>query len=108
MSGEAVGRLKRRARSFLRASDLVDDPDLKAFFAEQATQLYLKAVLLELFGEEARTHSIRELLGLLARRLRDTSYTGEAERVMEFASAERLTLLEADEAYFTARYGLGV
>ena len=107
MSGEAVGRLKRRARSFLKAAGLVDDPDLKAFFAEQAMQLHLKAVLLELFGEEARTHSVRELLGLLARRLRDTGYTGEAMRVMEFAAAERLALLEADEAYITARYGLG-
>ncbi|MCE4610435.1 MAG: HEPN domain-containing protein [Desulfurococcales archaeon] len=107
MSGEAVGRLKRRARSFLKAAGLVDDPDLKAFFAEQAMQLHLKAVLLELFGEEARTHSVRELLGLLARRLRDAGYTGEAMRVMEFAAAERLALLEADEAYITARYGLG-
>ncbi len=44
-------RLKRRARSFLEAAGLVDDPDLKAFFAEQAMQLHLKAVLLELFGE---------------------------------------------------------
>ncbi len=100
-------RLKRRARSFLKAAGLIDDPDLKAFFAEQAMQLHLKAVLLELFGEEARTHSVRELLGLLARRLRDAGYTGEAMRVMEFAAAERLALLEADEAYITARYGLG-
>ena len=102
-----MGRLKRRARSFLKAAGLIDDPDLKAFFAEQAMQLHLKAVLLELFGEEARTHSVRELLGLLARRLRDAGYTGEAKRVMEFAAAERLALLEADEAYITARYGLG-
>ena len=70
-------------------------------------RLYLKAVLLELFGEEARAHSVRELLGLLARRLREAGYTGEAALVMEFAAAEKLALLEADEAYITARYGLG-
>ncbi len=107
MSGEVVGRLKRRAKSFLRAARLVDDPDLKAFFAEQAMQLYLKALLLELFGEEVRIHSVRELLGLLVRRLRDAGYTSEAEKVMEFVAAERLALLEADEAYITARYGAG-
>ncbi len=107
MSGEAVARLKRRARAFLEAAGQAGDSDLKAFLSEQAMQLYAKAVLLELFGEETRTHSIRELLGLLARRLREAGYEEEALRVMEYVARERLTLLEAEEAYITARYGLG-
>ncbi len=107
MSGEAVERLKRRARAFLEAARLTGDSDLKAFFAEQAMQLYSKAVLLELFGEETRIHAIREILGLLARRLAAAGYREEAARLMEYVARERLLLLQAEEAYITARYGIG-
>lgn len=66
MSGEYVVKLKRRALGFLKAVDQVDDADLAAFFVEQAMQLYIKAVLYELFGERFRGHGLRELLGFLA------------------------------------------
>ena len=58
MSGEYVARLKRRALSFLRAVDHVDDADLAAFFTEQAMQLYIKAVLYELFGERSEERRV--------------------------------------------------
>jgi HEPN domain-containing protein len=35
------------------------------FMAEQATQLYIKAIILETGGEYPRTHSIRELIVML-------------------------------------------
>lgn len=36
--------------------------DLSSFLSEQASQLYLKSVLLELVGDSPRTHSLRILL----------------------------------------------
>jgi hypothetical protein len=33
LSGEYVGKLKRRARAFLREASSVEDPDLDVFFA---------------------------------------------------------------------------
>ena len=108
LSGEAVARLKRRALAFLEAAGASRDSDVRAFLAEQAMQLYVKAVLLELFGEEARTHSVRELLGLLARLLERAGYAGEALEVRELAARERALLIEAEEACVSARYGLGV
>jgi HEPN domain-containing protein len=33
--------------------------------AEQATQLYIKAIILETGGEHPRTHSIRELIAMI-------------------------------------------
>jgi len=61
LSGEYVARLKRRALGFLRAADGTDDADLAAFFAEQAMQLYIKAVFYEIFGERVRGHELRTL-----------------------------------------------
>jgi HEPN domain-containing protein len=37
-----VAVLKRRALAFLEEARRVEDPDLKAFFAEQSMQLYLR------------------------------------------------------------------
>ena len=74
MSGEYVLKLKRRALSFLKEAEEVENPDLAAFFAEQSMQLYLKSVLYELFGEKVRGHSLRGLLGLLAKLLNKHGY----------------------------------
>jgi HEPN domain-containing protein len=55
MSGDKVQLLKRRAQRFLY--DAKNDYkegfyDLSAFHVEQALQLYIKAVIFELFGKE--------------------------------------------------------
>ena len=74
MSGEYVAKLKRSALSFLKETEDAVDPDPAAFFAEQSMQLYLKAVLYELFGEVVRGHRLRALLGLLSRGLERNGY----------------------------------
>ena len=78
LSGEYVARLKRRALSFLKEAEEAADADLAVFFAEQAMQLYLKAVFYELFGERVRGHSLRELLGILSRSLERHGYVEPA------------------------------
>ena len=72
MSGELAEKLRRRASVFLReAEKLLEEGeyDIACFNAEQSLQLYVKSVLLKLFGEAPRIHGVRELLGYLARRL---------------------------------------
>jgi len=105
LSGEYVARLKRRALSFLRAVDHVDDADLAAFFTEQAMQLYIKAVLYELFGERFRGHGIRELLGFLAQYLKKSGYEELSERIRKFVDEYRAELALAEDAYIGGRYG---
>ncbi len=105
MSGSYAEVLWRRARAFLEAAGLVEDPDLAAFLAEQAMQLAVKAAIYELFGERVRGHGIRELLSILARRLEEAGYRREADTVREFVAEHRGLLVEAEEAYILARYG---
>jgi len=105
LSGEHVGRLKRRARSFLIEAERVDDPDLSLFFAEQAIQLYVKAVYFELFGGRIRGHRIREMLGLLAKSLEAEGFKVHASRVLEFIAQHRDNLIILEEAYSMSRYG---
>ena len=105
MSGEYVTKLKRRALSFLNEAEDAVDPDLAAFFAEQSMQLYLKAVLYELFGEVVRGHRLRALLGLLSRGLERNSYTELADKVRGFVDEHRGELILAEEAYIGGRYG---
>jgi len=105
LSGELVARLKSRAKSFLEEAEEASNPDLAVFFVEQAMQLYAKAVLYELFAEQYKGHGLRELLGLLAMRLREAGYGGLAERISSFVGEERAALIEAEEAYILSRYG---
>jgi len=105
LSGEYVAKLKRRAVSFLKEAEEAVDPDLAAFFAEQSMQLYLKAVLYELFGEVVRGHRLRALLGLLSRGLERNSYSELAVKVRGFVDQHRRELILAEEAYIGGRYG---
>ncbi len=43
--------------------------DIACFFAEQALQLRLEALLLRILGHVLRGHGVRELLGLLVKAL---------------------------------------
>lgn len=109
MSWERVELLKERSRLFLDlARELLDRGlyDLAAFAAEQAAQLRIKASLLRLTGEYPRIHYVRELLGVLAYRLEEAGYLSAAKSIREFVGDRRGDLIELEEAYIGARYGL--
>ena len=78
--------------------------DLAAFHSEQAVQLYLKAMILRLSGEERRGHEIRELLAELAFSLELEGFNEQAEKLKELARRYRRGLKELEEAYYEARY----
>ena len=110
MSGVLVEKLRRRAMVFLReARRLAEEGeyDLSVFNAGQAAQLYTKAIIARLLGEAPpRVHGVRELLGYLARGLRDAGYREEAELIAEFVRRHRDTLSMLEDAYTDARYGV--
>jgi len=72
--------------------------DIAAFMSEQASQLYIKSVVLELTGETLRSHSLRQLL----RSLRDLVPQGE--RIEEFIRQHRGLLVRLEDAYIVSRY----
>lgn len=100
---EEVELLKRRSiRMLTHARECIKsgDYDLAAFLAEQATQLYLKSVILELTGEVPRTHSIRQLLHMLRTVLGEE----RARYIDEFVRTNRKLLSGLEEAYLASRY----
>jgi HEPN domain-containing protein len=74
--------------------------DTAAFLAEQAAQLFIKHKILELTGEMPRTHTIRQLIAVLA------ECTGGRwrEELTEFAKRSRSLLIRLEEAYISSRY----
>lgn len=109
MSGKRVNILKNRAKAFLDlARELIErgQLDLASFSAEQASQLRVKATLLRLLGEIPRIHSIRELLGLLAKKLEEMGYSSEADAVSSFVRENRGVIINIESAYTESRYGL--
>jgi len=92
---DIVDLLKKRAMEFLEAAEerlKAESYDLACFFAEQAAQLHLKAVILELSGEVPRTPSIRQLLTIISKVLNVN---------FEF---DRKSLIFLEYAYIKARY----
>jgi len=70
-----------------------EDYNLTCFLAEQSIQLYLKAYILEITGENLpRTHSLRKLLSLIQ------NLTGKK------FNYDRNALLMLENAYYIARY----
>ncbi|MEM0267109.1 MAG: HEPN domain-containing protein [Thermofilaceae archaeon] len=102
MSIEEVEILRRRALTFLNhAREAVErgEFDFACFSSEQAAQLFVKSVMLELVGETPRSHRVRELLHLLSR------LAPEAEEpVTEFVRRNREALRALDDAYIASRY----
>lgn len=95
-----VDVLRKRSLMFLEGSKHALNSgfyDLACFLAEQALQLYLKSLLLELVGDYPRTHSIRQLLGELNRVLK-------LHELEEFVNASRARLLALEDAYLMSRY----
>jgi HEPN domain-containing protein len=66
-------------------------------------QLYIKAVIFELFGKEYRGHGIRELLGL-SKLLRENEYENLSRKVSEIIAEFREQLIHIEDAYITSRY----
>lgn len=92
---DVAERLRKRAMGFMDAAKErleAGDYDLTCFMVEQAVQLYLKSLILELSGETPRTHSIRQLLSILSKLL-DVQF--------EF---DRRSLVFLEDAYIKARY----
>ncbi|BDC18587.1 HEPN domain-containing protein [Acidianus sp. HS-5] len=107
MSGNRVQRLKRRALRFL--TDAKNDfnggyYDTAVFHVEQALQLYIKAIIFELFGKEYEGHGIRELLGYLSKLLKENGYEEPSRNVNEITRELREKLISIENAYIDSRY----
>lgn len=72
--------------------------DIAAFLADQAVQLYLKSMILELSGEMPRTHSIRQLFNALRVVL------GKPGDIDQFVGRSRSLLIRLEDAYINSRY----
>ena len=109
MSGERVNVIKDRAHAFLNlARELISRRlDLSSFNVHQACQLRIEASLLRLTGEMPRTHRIRELLGMLARRLEGLGFKEDALRIVDFVRERNGVLVDVESAYTESRYGVG-
>ncbi len=92
--------LRKRALEFLEEARIALERgsyDLACFLSEQALQLYLKHVLLVIVGDYPRTHSVRRLLGEIARVL-------GSKELEDFIKANRARLIALEDAYIMARY----
>ncbi len=97
-SAERVRLLRRRALRFLEdARRALQD----GFYAEQAAQLYAKALLLELAGYVPTTHDVRDILGLIGETLPEDL----KQRLHAFSREHRHELAELTDIYTNARYG---
>lgn len=68
MHKDEVDLLLRRSREFLDTANErfnKESWDLACFMAEQAAQLFLKAIILGKGGEHPRTYSLRELFAMI-------------------------------------------
>jgi HEPN domain-containing protein len=107
VSGNRVQRLKRRALRFL--TDAKNDYnegyyDTSTFHVEQALQLYIKALIFELFGKDYEGHGIRELLGYLSKLLKENGYEDLSRKVNELVREYREQLISIEDAYIDSRY----
>jgi len=109
LSGEIVEIIKRRAEAFLSLGrELMERGmlDLASFNIHQACQLRIKATTLRLFGEIPKIHGIRELLGILAKKLEEIGWPSESSSVVNFVRQHRDSLTDLESAYTGSRCGL--
>ncbi len=71
--------------------------DLAMFCLEQASQIYIKAKLLELIGEFPRTHDLVELL-------KELSVVYKTKEIEKFVDENISSLTKLVDAYITSRY----
>ncbi|MGB9659693.1 MAG: HEPN domain-containing protein [Nitrososphaerales archaeon] len=101
MSYREVDLLRNRSLRMLssaRRSLLDRDYDIAAFMADQAIQLYLKSVILELTGEVPRVHAVRQLMYALKELL------GKSNLFDDFVKENRSLLIRLEESYISSRY----
>lgn len=101
--------LRRRAlRALSWAEKALEegDYDTAAREAEYAAQLYLKSITYRVLGEEVRSHSIRELLGVLTSALLEEGFSEEASVLADYSRRKRRELAELSEAHTRATCGL--
>ncbi len=99
---ERVNLLLERSNRFLEQSiECLNKGyyDLAIFHADQALQLFLKAVLLKITGFYPEVHKIRELLGILYNITR-------REEIEDVVKKYRDVLVKIENAYTESRYGL--
>lgn len=77
----------------------------KVFLAEQAAQLYIKAVYYELIEDKLKGHEIRDLVGQLALELEKNGFSEEAKKLRDFVARNRDVLFFLEESYINSRYG---
>jgi len=97
-----VELLKKRSRIMLADSEeelSKGHYDLAAFLAEQAVQLYLKALILGATGTMPRTHTIRDLVGALR-----VIYPQKINEIDNFVKQNRSLFIRLEEAYVSSRY----
>jgi HEPN domain-containing protein len=97
-SKEEVEILKNRAKSFLEISKICHKKhkfDLPVSNCEQATQLFLKAFLLEKQGWYPKTHSIFELMKLASK---------FKPKLKNLVKNETLAISLFEDSYITSRY----
>ncbi len=98
--------LRERASKFLQYSiEALErgEYDLSCFFAEQAVQLRLKSLILRIYGSLPRTHSMREILGILSDALDKLGYP-KVEEIRRFVRENRSSLRLLEDAYTGGRY----
>jgi len=101
MHYEEVETLLRRSEDYLELANEAferEKYDTAVFLAEQALQLYLKAVIIKYSDVRLRTHSIRELLKGVGDAL------GAEDEIAGFIRQNRGPLRELEDAYIKARY----
>lgn len=101
MSYREVNLIRDRALRMLNSAkkNLIDgDYDIAAFMADQAVQLYLKSVILELTGEMPRTHAIRQLFTIIR------TISAKPNDVDMFVSRNRSLLIRLEDTYISSRY----
>ncbi|MEM2106943.1 MAG: HEPN domain-containing protein [Candidatus Bathyarchaeia archaeon] len=101
MSYREVTLLRDRSLRMLssaRRSLSEGDYDIAAFIADQAVQLYLKSMVLELAGEVPRMHSIRQLLRVLK------EMSDRPDIIDDYVKKNRSLLIRLEEAYISSRY----
>jgi HEPN domain-containing protein len=92
--------LLERSRRFLETAELQLDRgfyDLAVFSLEQSLQLYLKAYLLKLGLESAKTRSIRRLLEIIYK-------ITNSEEIRNTITNYAVELGSLEDAYITSRY----
>ena len=101
MNYEEVETLLRRSGDYMELANSAFESgkyDAAIFLAEQALQLYIKALLIKYANLRIRSHSIRELLHRIGQIFEREDLIGE------FIRSNRKLLRELEDAYIGTRY----